>query len=1494
MSEAPRTADNSLAQARHTDQVCLLFEAAWKTGQRPRIEDYLREMPEPGRSALLRELIPLEADYRRLAGETPRPEDYQRFPDLDTAWLARILAAPEPAASPGTPLPLESTGPGATAPTPGPGDSGRPAAAPVSIDSGRYQPLRFHARGALGEVHVALDAELHREVALKRIQPPRAADPDSRRRFLLEAEITGRLEHPGIVPVYGLVQDGDGQPCYAMRFIQGESLQEAIKRFHEADKPGRDPGERSLALRQLLSRFIAVCNAVAYAHSRGIVHRDLKPANVMLGKYGETLLVDWGLAKPVARREEARAGGEDTLAPTATGDGNGTAMGQAVGTPAYMSPEQAAGRWDLVGPASDIYGLGATLYAMLTGQPPFKGEPGVLAPGALLERVKRGEFPRPRHRKAAVAPALEAVCLKAMARKPEDRYGTALELASEVEHWLADEPVAAYPEPWTIRARRWVKRRRTLVAGLAALVLATLLLGGGGWLWLVQKRAETRQEVNELLQEAALLWEQAKAAPPGDLSKWTAALAAAKRAEGRLAGDQGDEELQRRVDTMVAELEQEAKDRRMLARLENIRLEQPEVRNDSYFFYSEGTDLAFAQAFRDYGIDVERLEPGEAAARIRARPIKEQLAAALDDWASVKRRGKGRKRLFAIAQAADTDEWRNKLRTLLVRDVLPLKALEEMARSRKAVNLPPPTLYLLARILGDAGNRPAAIQLLRQAQQRHPGDFWINYELAWSLQYRKRPQLDEAIRFYTAALALRSQYPGVHLTYGTALQDKGQLDQAIAAYREAIRLKKDYALAYSNLGTALARKGELDQAIAAFREAIHIKKDFALAHFNLANAFTEKEQLDQAITEYQEAIRLKKDDIKPHIGLGNALRQKGQLDQAIAAYRKAIHLEKDYGPAHDSLGRALRQKGKLDQALAAFREAIRLNSDDAEAHNSLGALLCDDKRDYDGAIAAFRQAIRLKKDYPEAHNNLGIALRHKGQLDQALAAFREATRLKKDYAEAHNSLGALLCDHKRDYEGAIAALRQAIDVKKDYREAHFNLGMALYKKGRLDPAINAFRKAIRLNKDDFKAHLGLGTALVQKGHLDRALAAYQKAIYVKKDYAPAHYSLGRALRQKGQLEQAIVAFREAIRHKKDFAEAYNSLGALLCDDKRDYDGAIAAFRQAIRVKKDYPEAHIGLGNALAKKGRLDEAIAAYQQAIRLKKDYVEAHYYLGIALRQKGELDQAIAAYRKAIHLKKDYVEAHYNLGNAFRTKGQWDEAIRSYREVIRLQKDYAEAHCNLGHTLRDQGKFAEALDALKRGHRLGSRNPRWRYPSGQWVQQCERLVELDAKLPAILKEKAKPADVPEQLGLAFLCQQYKKRYAAAARFYADAFAAEPEHAKDLHYRHRYNAACAAALAAAGRGEDAGKLTTEERTRWRKQALDWLRSDLGLWTKQLDRNIPQLRAFVRQLLHNWQRDPDLAGVRDEEELVWLVAEERKACRQLWVDVEELRKRSQAK
>ena len=266
-------------------------------------------------------------------------------------------------------------------------------------DGQRFRVLRPHARGGLGAVFVALDSELNREVALKQILDIHADDPTSRQRFLLEAEITGGLEHPGIVPVYSLGAYGDGRPYYAMRFIRGDSLKEAIDRFHEGDPlqtagGGRGPGEgtsRDLELRRLLRRFLDVCNAIEYAHTRGVLHRDLKPGNVIVGRHGETLVVDWGLAKALGRAEPTADAAERTLVPSSGVGSAETLPGQALGTPSYMSPEQARGDLDALGTRSDVYSLGATLSCLLTGEAPFQGDLG-----DVLRAVERGDFRPPR------------------------------------------------------------------------------------------------------------------------------------------------------------------------------------------------------------------------------------------------------------------------------------------------------------------------------------------------------------------------------------------------------------------------------------------------------------------------------------------------------------------------------------------------------------------------------------------------------------------------------------------------------------------------------------------------------------------------------------------------------------------------------------------------------------------------------------------------------------------------------------------------------------------------------------------------------------------------------------------------------------------------------------------------------------------------------------------------------------------------------------------
>jgi eukaryotic-like serine/threonine-protein kinase len=377
----------------------------------------------------------------------------------------------------------------------------------------RYRLLRRHDSGGLGVIYVALDTVLNREVALKLVRPEKSGDPQSRARLLLEAEITAGLEHPGIIPVHDLGIGVDGHPFYVMRFIKGKprtegmshdedyTLKAAIAAFHEDEALRGDPAARMLGLQKLLRRFLDVCNAVEYAHARGVLHRDLKPSNIVLGKHGETLVIDWGLAKAVGRSGGSSALDERTLVPTSGSDSAETQPGFPFGTLPYMPGEQAAGDLDRIGTRSDVYSLGATLYTILTGRRAFEGPNQAL----ILAEVKAGQFPPPRQLDPRIDRALEAICLKAMEREPEDRYPSPLALAEDIELWLADAPVSAWREPASVQLRRWSRRHRPLVAAAAVLMMMTTLASAGAAL-LIERHSrslEVEQKKTEMARAEA-------------------------------------------------------------------------------------------------------------------------------------------------------------------------------------------------------------------------------------------------------------------------------------------------------------------------------------------------------------------------------------------------------------------------------------------------------------------------------------------------------------------------------------------------------------------------------------------------------------------------------------------------------------------------------------------------------------------------------------------------------------------------------------------------------------------------------------------------------------------------------------------------------------------------------------------------------------------------------------------------------------------------------
>ena len=360
---------------------------------------------------------------------------------------------------------------------------------------GRYLLKRFHAKGGMGEIWLADDPEIGRSVALKKMLTNRA---DQQRRFRVEAQVTGQLEHPGIVPIHELGVNEEGQPFYVMKFVHGRTLQKVIDEYHAAK---RSPGDHEVEQFRLLQIFTSLCQTVAYAHSRGVLHRDLKPENVMLGPYGETLLLDWGIAKVMGQPEKPEgkiAAEAEYVRLLEDGIDSQTHAGTIMGSLSFMSPEVAFGKNAEVDQRSDVYLLGGILYTILTGRPPRRGKNAM----ELIKQAQTEVPPAPRKVNAQVSKPLDAICIKALALRREDRYQSALALAEDIQRYAAGESVSAYREGFAERSWRWAKRHRTALTRVAAAALIGCLIVFGAIKYraIENERLKTVQE-NEHLQK---------------------------------------------------------------------------------------------------------------------------------------------------------------------------------------------------------------------------------------------------------------------------------------------------------------------------------------------------------------------------------------------------------------------------------------------------------------------------------------------------------------------------------------------------------------------------------------------------------------------------------------------------------------------------------------------------------------------------------------------------------------------------------------------------------------------------------------------------------------------------------------------------------------------------------------------------------------------------------------------------------------------------------
>jgi serine/threonine-protein kinase len=1175
----------SATRAEELDRICDRFEAAWRAGGRPRIEDHLAGAEPPLLSALLRELITIERNWRVRLDERPAPDEYYgRFPGQAEAVAAAFGPGADPLRSPAAAA--RSAGPAhglllallafqnnlinrdallealrawaADKATPlgrillaqgaldaathsllealaakhlemhdgdtekslaalvlggstrevlasvadsdiqatlsrvgvGPGPAGRDtdrtagyAVSTATGDGRRFRVLRPHAHGGLGAVFVALDSELNREVALKEILDHHADDPTSRQRFLVEAEITGGLEHPGIVPVYGLGTYTGGRPYYAMRFVKGDSLKEAIERFHRDESSRTNPGRRSLELRQLLRRFLDVCNAIDYAHSRGVLHRDIKPGNVIVGRHGETLVVDWGLAKPLGHVEPGASSDERALVPSSASGSAETLPGSALGTPAYMSPEQAAGDLDRLGPRSDVYSLGATLYCLVTGRPPFEGDVF-----KVLRKVQDGHFAAPRRIDSSIDPALEAICLKAMALKPDDRYVTCRALADDTERWMADEPVSAWRESLPRRARRWARRNRTVVTSLAAAVLVALI--GTAVVLAVQTRANrVLTAKNVELDKANRLKDEANAGLLEANERVT-------RTNAELVSANVREKQRFDLATEAIKLFQGEVADDLVLKADPFKPLRDKLLQSAAEFYGKLERLLEGQTDRSSrtALGAAYFELGELTAKIGNKP------AALD----VHRKGLAVRRELA-RDAAAGPQVRGEVATSLHAAAGLLKAIgnadEAIARYEEARNLleglplsgegSDDRRALLGTVYHATGSVLSATGRTTAALSSYQRSVEILTRLV-----ADRPAVSE----FRHSLAL------TYNTIGAELRKIEKTDEALASYRRALAIWQELANGrgqrqfrtwvaggLSNIGLLLVETGKRDEAMEAYLRAVAIRQSLA--------------DENPAVTDFRRNLAMSLNNI------ANLLSDIGKNAEAMESYRRAL---------------VIYQKLVADDpAVTEFRSYL------ADVHNNMGVVLGSDGKVTE-ALESFRRAVtiweKLANDHPTVPQfqgsladglyAIGNALAETGKAEEALVSYRRAVAMFQKLA-AENPSVAQYRHYLGDTLASIGFLQAKTGERAESIKANQRAAAIFQKLVDDNPMIPDYRDALARSQTGLAdAHFTLGQTALARQAYERAIAIREELVRSNSSVTSYRLNLASSVRRLGGLRLA--------------------------------------------------------------------------------------------------------------------------------------------------------------------------------------------------------------------------------------------------------------------------------------------------------------------------------------------------------------------------------------
>ena len=1072
----------------------------------------------------------------------------------------------------------------------------------------RYKLLEKIGEGGMGTIWMAEQREpVRRRVALKIIK----LGMDTKQviaRFEAERQALALMDHPNIAKVLDAGTTETGRPYFVMEYIRGIP----ILAYCDTER---------LDTRARLELFTSVCHAIQHAHQKGIIHRDIKPSNVLVTLHDGVpvpKVIDFGIAKATH--------GELTTKTLFT------EHRQMIGTPAYMSPEQAEMSGLDIDTRSDVYSLGVLLYELLTGTTPFDMK-ALLESGfdELMRTIREVEPHKPSTRVSTLGDTatrtaqqrraepnklclllrgdIDWIVMKCLEKDRTRRYETANGLASDLKRHLNDEPVTAGPPSSVYRLRKFVKRNRaTVIASSAVLTALLIAIVGTSWGLVEKSRARTAAiqrpiedeqqaavEKDRLVKNAeatrALLTQCEDALRAGDAAKARVALDAARERSNEDGAEQQAERLARLSGDLALSTELDAIDQFRWTWVKNRFGDENVAATRTH------------EALRRFGADPAP-EPGpedvsvdDAAAIVDGSAIRERIVLALDRllwWPNAEA-------LAAVLGRVDADPFRDEFRdAVLARDT---KKIVELASDPVALEQPPEFAAALSvRDVVPAGRRR---ELLRRAALRRPSDISLLMTLQRALEDGRDPNapdapdspnaLAERLRWLQAAIAADTRNSAAYTNLGQVLNEAGKVDQSAACIRIAVAIDPQNVIAHNNLGVLLKGKGALEEALACHRKAVELDPTSGFLIANLGEALAELGREDEAIDCYRKALELDPKDGYTCASLGDSLRRKGRIDEAIVQYRKAIELGERREPVYGWLVDSLRKTRRVEEAISYSRIGVEIAPKSPWLQSELGDALRISGR-LDEAIACYRKALELAPDY-DVWGPLGEALRAKGQFDEAIACYRKTLERDPENALGWSALAQALAKVGQ-FDEAIPCARKAVDLAPTRAASHVALGIVLHAGGQVDEAIASFRKATELDPIEADAHHNLGSAFFRSGHRDQAVISYRRAVELAPNQAMYQLDLAVTLQNLGEHDAALAGFRRMLELDPENACAAYNFGVEL-GAKQRWDEAIDCYRKTIELDPNYAEAHCNLGSALWNKGRFAEALPCFRRGHEL-------------------------------------------------------------------------------------------------------------------------------------------------------------------------------------------------------------------------------------------------------------------------------------------------------